>query len=214
MGRRVGGLRVLNSYWVNQDATYKYYEVILVDPNHGAIRRDPRINWIANPVHKHRELRGLTSAGKKSRGLRNKGHMAHGLRPSRRSSWKRRNAKVFVAGDCRRGQSLVVWAIRDGRDAADATRAASPTTQAEDAVVVDATHLGLAEVIDVDNILFGSEMVGAVRGIDPTTGQYFDDTKRYVDALDITGEARHAIFEGNARRVYPRLDAKLKEMGK
>jgi len=72
----------------------------------------------------------------------------------------------------------------------------------------------LAEVIETKNILFGSEMVGAVRGIDPTTGQYFDDTKRYVDALKITDEARHAIFEGNARRVYPRLDAKLKEMGK
>ena len=41
----------------------------------------------------------------------------------------------------------------------------------------------LLEVIDVDNILFGSEMVGAVRGIDPETGHYFDDTKRYVDAL-------------------------------
>jgi hypothetical protein len=45
-------LRVLNSYWVNQDSTYKYYEIILVDPQHKAIRRDPRINWIVNPVHK------------------------------------------------------------------------------------------------------------------------------------------------------------------
>jgi len=72
----------------------------------------------------------------------------------------------------------------------------------------------LAEVIDTKNILFGSEMVGAVRGIDPTTGHYFDDTKRYVDALSISDENRHAIFEGNARRVYPRLDAKLREMGK
>lgn len=53
------------------------------------------MNWIVDPVHKHRELRGLTSAGKKSRGLRNKGHAAHGLRPSRRSSWKLRNTKVF-----------------------------------------------------------------------------------------------------------------------
>ena len=41
----------------------------------------------------------------------------------------------------------------------------------------------LFNVIDVKNILFGSEMVGAVRGIDPETGHYFDDTKRYVDAL-------------------------------
>lgn len=71
----------------------------------------------------------------------------------------------------------------------------------------------LADVIENKNILFGSEMVGAVRGIDPTTGFYFDDTKRYVDALDISDAARHAIFEGNARRVFPRLDAKLKERG-
>jgi 4-oxalmesaconate hydratase len=71
----------------------------------------------------------------------------------------------------------------------------------------------LNEVIETKNILFGSEMVGAVRGIDPTTGQYFDDTKRYVDALPVTDEQRHAIFEGNARRVFPRLDAKLKGLG-
>jgi 4-oxalmesaconate hydratase len=68
----------------------------------------------------------------------------------------------------------------------------------------------MAEVIDTRNILFGSEMVGAVRGIDPETGHYFDDTKRYIDALAITDAQRHAIFEGNARRVYPRLDALLK----
>jgi len=43
-----------DSYWVNQDATYKYFEVILVDPQHKAIRRDPRINWIVKPVHKVR----------------------------------------------------------------------------------------------------------------------------------------------------------------
>ncbi len=71
----------------------------------------------------------------------------------------------------------------------------------------------LADVIDNKNILFGSEMVGAVRGIDPTTGHYFDDTKRYVDALDISAAERHMIFEGNARRVFPRLDAQLKTRG-
>jgi 4-oxalmesaconate hydratase len=71
----------------------------------------------------------------------------------------------------------------------------------------------LAEVIETKNILFGSEMVGAVRGIDPQTGHYFDDTKRYVDALPVSDDQRHAIFEGNARRVFPRLDAKLKERG-
>ncbi|OYX10286.1 MAG: 4-oxalomesaconate hydratase [Sphingomonadales bacterium 32-68-7] len=71
----------------------------------------------------------------------------------------------------------------------------------------------LADVIETKNILFGSEMVGAVRGIDPTTGFYFDDTKRYVDALAISDAERHAIFEGNARTVFPRLDARLKERG-
>ncbi|KAK2361466.1 60S ribosomal protein L15-1 [Trifolium repens] len=66
-GRKLGGLRVLNSYWVNEDSTFKYFEVILVDVAHSAIRNDPRINWLTNPVHKHRELRGLTSAGKENR---------------------------------------------------------------------------------------------------------------------------------------------------
>jgi 4-oxalmesaconate hydratase len=71
----------------------------------------------------------------------------------------------------------------------------------------------LVEVIDIDNILFGSEMVGAVRGIDPQTGHYFDDTKRYIDALPISTEDKRRIFELNARRVYPRLDALLRQRG-
>ncbi|KAB5564102.1 hypothetical protein DKX38_004156 [Salix brachista] len=90
-GRKLGGLRVLNSYWINEDSTYKYFEVILVDVAHNAIRNDPRINWLCNPVHKHRELRGLTSAGKKYRGLRGRGHLHHKARPSRRANWKRNN---------------------------------------------------------------------------------------------------------------------------
>lgn len=65
VARRCGGLRVLNSYWINQDGVYKYYEVICVDPFHKAIRRDARINWICDSVHKRRESRGLTAAGKK-----------------------------------------------------------------------------------------------------------------------------------------------------
>ena len=92
IGRRCGNLRVLNSYWVNQDGTYNYYEVLLVDPSHNAIRNDPRINWIARPEHKHREQRGLTSAGRQYRGLRVKGHRRHALiGGSRRAAWKRRN---------------------------------------------------------------------------------------------------------------------------
>jgi 4-oxalmesaconate hydratase len=68
----------------------------------------------------------------------------------------------------------------------------------------------LFDVISADNILFGSEMVGAVRGIDPQTGHYFDDTRRYVDALDLDPGERAKVYELNARRAYPRLDAALK----
>ncbi len=63
----------------------------------------------------------------------------------------------------------------------------------------------LCRVVPTDNILFASEMVGAVRGVDPTTGHYYDDTKRYVDAADLSDAQRAAIYEGNARRVFPRL---------
>jgi 4-oxalmesaconate hydratase len=71
----------------------------------------------------------------------------------------------------------------------------------------------LVRVIDIGNVLFGSEMVGAVRGIDPRTGHYFDDTRRYIDALTIPATDKERIFEGNARRVFPRLDARLKARG-
>ena len=61
-------------------------------------------------------------------------------------------------------------------------------------------------MVPIDNILFASEMVGAVRGIDPKTGQDFDDTKRYVDEAGIIGRRdKEKIFEGNALRAYPRL---------
>merc|ERR1719510_2351935 len=93
VGRRCGELRVLNTYWVAQDAVNKWFEVILVDPYHKTIRNDPRINWICNPVHTHREMRGLTSAGRKARGLHKKGKSATKARPSKRAVWKR-NQKV------------------------------------------------------------------------------------------------------------------------
>jgi 4-oxalmesaconate hydratase len=64
----------------------------------------------------------------------------------------------------------------------------------------------LLKVIPADNILFASEMVGAVRGIDPETGQYYDDTKRYVDAIDFLSAAdKEKIFHGNVAKVYPRF---------
>jgi len=67
----------------------------------------------------------------------------------------------------------------------------------------------LLKIVPADNILFGSEMVGAVRGVDPETGHYYDDTKRYVDAAAISDADRRKIFEDNARRVYPRINRLL-----
>jgi 4-oxalmesaconate hydratase len=67
----------------------------------------------------------------------------------------------------------------------------------------------LLNVIPLKNILFGSEMVGAVRGIDPRTGQYYDDTKKYVDALGLDDATRAQLFETNAYHVYPRLEAQI-----
>ena len=74
---------------------------------------------------------------------------------------------------------------------------------------------GMRPVISVARLgmQIGSEMVGAVRGIDPETGQFFDDTKRYVDALNLSDVDLAKIYEGNARRVYPRLDSLLKKRG-
>ena len=92
VGRRVTNLRLLNSYWVNQDATYKYYECIMVDPHHKAIRRDSRINWIAKPTMKHRELRGLTAAGRSSRGVTGKGSRYVKTRPSGNAFIKKRDS--------------------------------------------------------------------------------------------------------------------------
>jgi 4-oxalmesaconate hydratase len=72
----------------------------------------------------------------------------------------------------------------------------------------------LFKVVPVENILFGSEMVGAVRGIDARTGQFYDDTKRYVDALALSEDDRQRVYSANARRVFPRLDALLKKQGR
>jgi large subunit ribosomal protein L15e len=92
-GRKYGNLRVLNSYWINQDATMKYYEIICVDPSHTVVRNDPRINWIVGATHKHREMRGLTSAGRKGRGLRKSGHRANNIKGgSSRAAWINRNS--------------------------------------------------------------------------------------------------------------------------
>ncbi|NNN18425.1 MAG: amidohydrolase, partial [Acidimicrobiaceae bacterium] len=72
----------------------------------------------------------------------------------------------------------------------------------------------LRRVVDSENILFASEMLGAVPNVvDPSTGNFWDDTKKYVDALNLSEEDSRRIFESNVRRVYPRLDAQLKAKG-
>jgi 4-oxalmesaconate hydratase len=63
----------------------------------------------------------------------------------------------------------------------------------------------LVDVVPTENVLFASEMVGAVKGKNPDTGEFYDDTKKYVDRADLTAEQRTMIFEGNVQRVYPRL---------
>eukprot|EP00915_Cephaloidophora_sp_WS-2016_P001161 GHVH01001602.1.p1 GENE.GHVH01001602.1~~GHVH01001602.1.p1 ORF type:complete len:206 (+),score=19.40 GHVH01001602.1:40-657(+) len=93
VGRTLGAaMRILNSYYLTKDGTHKYYEVIAVHPGSQSIRNDPTINWIVAGKHKHREMRGKTSAGRKHRGLRHKGLSSAQLRPSRRAFWKRTQA--------------------------------------------------------------------------------------------------------------------------
>jgi 4-oxalmesaconate hydratase len=67
----------------------------------------------------------------------------------------------------------------------------------------------LTTVVPVRNVLFASEMHGAVRSIDPRTGHYFDDTRRYIDAAPLSDADRSAIYRGNALRAYPGLRAAL-----
>lgn len=69
VARRFPNLEVLNSYYAAEDGRSKWFEVILVDPNHPCIKNDPKINWICNPTSKRRVFRGLTSSGKRSRDL-------------------------------------------------------------------------------------------------------------------------------------------------
>ena len=87
--KKYPNLEILNSYWVAEDGRHKWYEMIMVDPNHPVIMADPKINWICNRAQKGRVHRGLTSAGKKSRGLMNKGKGAEKVRPSRRKHMSR-----------------------------------------------------------------------------------------------------------------------------
>ncbi len=82
VSRKYPNLRVLNSYWVGEDGSQKWFEVILVDPNHPAIENDDDLNWICDDAHQNRAFRGLTNAGTANRGLNTRGKGAEKVRPS------------------------------------------------------------------------------------------------------------------------------------
>jgi large subunit ribosomal protein L15e len=83
--RKYPNLEVLNSYWVGEDGRSKWFEAILVDPHHPAIKSDAHISWITEKQHRKRVHRTLTSAGKKVRSLRRRGRGAEKFRPSRKA---------------------------------------------------------------------------------------------------------------------------------
>ena len=87
--KKYHNLEVLNSYWVGQDGKHYFYEIIMIDPHNPIIISDKNLNWLSTGKHKGRVYRGLTSSGKKSRGLRNKGRGAEKIRPSLRSHRRR-----------------------------------------------------------------------------------------------------------------------------
>ena len=84
--RKFPNLEVLNSYYVGEDGRYKWFEVIMVDPNHPAVQSDPDINWICRPANRGRAFRALTSAGKKMRGLRR----SRGLKGTHAQKWRKK----------------------------------------------------------------------------------------------------------------------------
>lgn len=88
VSRKFKNLEVLNSYQIGKDGVNYFYEVICVDPKRPEIKNDKTINWICKPTNKKRAMRGLTSAAKKSRGLRNK-HPTSKTRPSVRAGKRR-----------------------------------------------------------------------------------------------------------------------------
>jgi len=88
VAKKFPNLEVLNSYWVGEDGRSKWFEVILVDPNHPVIKTDKDVCWITQKQHRNRALRSLTSAGKKVRSLRRRGRGAEKFRPSKRKGAK------------------------------------------------------------------------------------------------------------------------------
>ncbi len=103
--RKYPNLVVLNSYYVGEDGKYKWFEVILVDPHHPAIKSDPELKWVASGKHKGRPFRGLTSAGKKMRGLRK----SRGLKGTHKYKWKKKakERKLRKRHEASRGARLI-----------------------------------------------------------------------------------------------------------
>ena len=88
--RRYPNLEVLNSYWVGEDGKNKFYEIIMIDPEHPAIKSDKDLGWVSSgSSHRGRAFRGKTGAGKRGRGLLNKGKGAEKLRPSLKANKNR-----------------------------------------------------------------------------------------------------------------------------
>jgi len=83
--KKFPNLEVLNSYWVGEDGRSKWFEIVMVDPQHPVVKADRDINWICQKQHHRRVFRGLTSAGKKVRSLRRKGRGAEKFRPSKKA---------------------------------------------------------------------------------------------------------------------------------
>ena len=84
--RKFPNLETLNSYWVGEDGRSKWFEVIMVDPNHPSIKHDRNIGWICEKQHSRRVFRTLTSAGKKVRSLRTRGRGSENARPSKNAN--------------------------------------------------------------------------------------------------------------------------------
>lgn len=91
VAKKYVNMEVLNSYNIGKDGKYYFYEVILVDPSKKEIQTDKQLSFVANPASKKRSLRGLTSAGRKARGLRASVSKAPKVRPSLRANRRRGN---------------------------------------------------------------------------------------------------------------------------
>ncbi len=111
--RKYPNLEVLNSYYVGEDGQYKWYEVILVDPHHPAIKSDLEINWICSRKHRGRVFRGLTSAGRKMRGLRK----SRGLKGTHKHKWrkKQKERRLKKRHEASRG-ARDLWVVAKSRE--------------------------------------------------------------------------------------------------